>query len=106
MRNYSRVTALGRPQVTVLNEKLERKQVKGSRHFLKYQITFPFILDVISDIQIDGDICTNSGRPVFTNVGFGNLNDSKSHNRLSHACPTTKYDTTILRLPEKNQSSG
>lgn len=82
--------------------KSQRQKVAS---LLNCQVTFPLILDVVSDIQIDGDICTNSGWPVFTDVGFGNLDYSESHNGLGHPCPTTEHYATILRLPEIQSSA-
>lgn len=59
------------------------------------------MLDVIFDIEVNGDISSYAGRPALSDVRLGDLHDRKSGNVLSHPGPPPKHDTTILWLPAR-----
>ena len=66
---------------------------------MKGKVTFPLISDVVSDVQMDGDVCANPGWPVLAYAGFGNLHHGERHDGLGHSRPATEYHPAILRLP-------
>lgn len=74
---------------------------------MKGKVTFPLISDVVSDVQMDADICANPGWPVLAYAGFGNLHHSERHDGLGHSRPATEYHPAILRLPgNQKQKTG
>lgn len=74
---------------------------------MKGKVTFPLISDVVSDVQMDADICANPGWPVLAYAGFGNLHHGERHDGLGHSRPATEYHPAILRLPgNQKQKTG
>lgn len=65
----------------------------------KELFTLPFVLDMISDVEVEGDVGTDSGRPVLPDVGLGHLHDREGQYGLSHSSPSSKHHSSILRLP-------
>lgn len=64
---------------------------------VRYQmITFPLMLDVIFDIEVNGDISSYAGRPALPNVGLCDLHDGKGGDVLSHPGPAPKHYAAIL----------
>lgn len=65
----------------------------------KVLFTLPFVFDVISDVEVKGDVSTDTGRPVLSDVWLGHLHDRKRHYGLCHSSPSSKHHSSILRLP-------
>ncbi len=61
--------------------------------------TFPLVFDVIPDVEVNGDVSTDTGRPVLSNVWLRHLHDRKRRNGLCHSSPSSKHHSSILRLP-------
>lgn len=57
------------------------------------------MLDVILYVEVDSDISSDTSRPAFPDVGFGNLDNGKGCDRLSHPGPAPEHHSTILWLP-------
>lgn len=61
--------------------------------------TFPLMLDVIFDIEVNSDISSYAGRPALPDVGFCDLHNGKGGDVLSHPGPAPEHHTAILWLP-------
>lgn len=53
--------------------KLKFVTTKSTNDTQTQNFTFPLMLDVILDIEVNSDISSDSSRPTFSNVGLGDL---------------------------------
>lgn len=61
--------------------------------------TFPLMLDVIFDIEVNSNISSYTGRPALPDVGLCDLHDGKGGDVLSHPGPAPEHHAAILWLP-------
>lgn len=61
--------------------------------------TFPLRFDVVLHIEVQGDVSTDSSRPVLSNVRLCHFNNGEGHNGLCHSSPSPKHYATIFGLP-------
>lgn len=61
--------------------------------------TFPLVLDVIFDIEVNSDISSYAGGPALSDVGLGDLHDGKRGDVLSHPGPAPEHHAAVFWLP-------
>ena len=61
------------------------------------------MLDVVSDVEVDGDVGAHTGGPVLPDVGLGHLHDGEGGDVLGHPGPAPEHCAPVLRLPVKGR---
>lgn len=58
--------------------KIQRGSSESAGSMLRSKMsTFPLVLDVIFDIEVNSDICSYTSRPALSNVGLGHFHNGK-----------------------------
>ena len=63
------------------------------------------MLDVVSDVEVDGDVGADAGGPVLPDVGLGHLHDGEGGDVLSHPGPSPEHRAPVLRLPVRGRAA-